>query len=293
MQLARCSRPLAGWFSSVLLAWTVCGSSWAAAPAQSAKPALVRLGGAEFSIPVPDGFVRVDGIHAGVDQALQASVPAGNVLLACFGAMEELPSVRQGQPPAGRTLSLQTLRSVPSAGMTLAEFQQVKQSIHTEMDQLIARHQDQLRALEKQEGERMSQQWKEPAEYKIVNVAPLGVFDESEHSISFSLLSTRQIRMQGRPAPLEFQVAISASTLLLEGKVLYAYCVSPYQSPEDLRWTRERLGRWTQEIRSIQMARQVPVRGAGGGRNRAWYALGAGLLAVGIIVQAGRARKKA
>src|SRR5580765_3756362 len=175
-------RPL--WFDLITGVFIVVLSACEAAE----KDEALQVGDAKIILPAPNGCYRIDGKNDKVDSVLRAAVGDGVRLIAAYGSEIALAEALSGRMSSTQGVSFQAIigTRVERITVTSEKFKKVKAATLADSKAFIE-------GLSKSEmaragSEAMAILQKRATEIKVGETISLGVYDETEESISYALL---------------------------------------------------------------------------------------------------------
>ncbi len=199
----------------------------------------VKVGNEALSIPLPQGFVRYDGINAAIDQVMQRFVAPSNRSLMVIASPLDAERAKAGQPKdLIRFMSLQTARAVENETATLRDFE----TLSAEVEKQFSPGGEGAATLQK-EASKITQNANLGLDLKLGETRMLGIYEKTKQSVDMGLLMKTQVGN----GPVETMVA-AASFLDVKGKVIFLYVYSDYHAQADADWTQAVVKSWRQSI---------------------------------------------
>lgn len=233
----------------VRLALALCSAA-AALPAalaqQPAEPYTASVGLKLLKLPVPAGAVEPSRSVPPLRQMAERMTPPSNRLLALFVEQADETVARAGQPPSmARYYMVQSLRQTEAGSVGVGEFREVRQMLRQQYQQILVQAAPQVQGHLDSAAQAMGRDsGVEGLQLKVGEMKGLDVFDEREHSIS--LLALTQVEVQAGDRVERAPMAMSITTGILQGKVVYFYAYARYTGPADLEWLRQVTRDWVQ-----------------------------------------------
>jgi hypothetical protein len=207
-----------------------------AARIASAELTTVSVGGTSIALPSPEGFFRYDGKSAKVDASNQQAAPAGNRLVADFGSEEALAEVLADRfPKIERNFNVQTTRNIESLAFTPTVFDQMK-SVLRGMVASQTQYRDVVKDIETNVSAAIG------SRFTLGDAIPLGIFDETSDSLSFSVL------MKAQTASGNNVLIAACSVVRVNNRVVSLYATSLYRNKFDIEWARRSVQRWRDAV---------------------------------------------
>jgi hypothetical protein len=169
----------------------------------------VKVGDETLTVPLPPGFVRLDGVNPEVDVFFNKLVSERNRLLMAVAIPEDVKKAKEkGPTEMKRYLVMQTHRRTENKTTSLTDFKATSKQME-----------------------------------KIGELIPLGVLEKSDHSIDFGIPSSRQVDEKAPDT-----VASGGSIVLVRGKVIYVYAYSGYKEKSDMIWVQGAVKAWREAV---------------------------------------------
>jgi hypothetical protein len=198
----------------------------------------VKVGDEMLTVPLPPGFVRLDGVDPKVDAAIEKLVPATNRLLLVAATPEDVKKTKAGRAPElKRYFMTQAFREAENEMFSLREFKETLAAIKKEYGAGAG-----TAKLESEINKEVANK-DLPMKAKVGEMKMLGVFDQSERSIDFGMLASAQV---DEDTPETF--AIGASVALVRGRLIYFYAFSGYKGQSDITWVRDAVKAWREAV---------------------------------------------
>ncbi len=236
----------------------------------------ITIGGKSVAIPLPEGFVRIDGKDSDLDASLKSFVPAMNEGLAVFALPNEAAALLSGKGEGmTRYFMLQTLRSATGKTMTLADFK----SLRSEVRKLLGDGAS-AEGIKKEANDALKKSGNPDA--TIGKLKPLGIVEEGDEFIEAAMLLE---------AGTENAMAHVSSSIVANGKLLYAFGYSQHKGDADVAWTKSAVKDWRKGILAanpggtkkggLSLAGLFP---SGGSQEERVGRIVGGVLGVGIVL---------
>ncbi len=260
-------------------------------PLRAPDVSSIRVGDLLMVIPVPEGYVRIDGIDRQFDRLEESSISWVNRLLANYGTPETRASIEEGKIPYQPTgFNLQIERKMEGQSFTLEQFAEIKEMIKGGLENLTEKYEP---AVGKSEVA-VSDFLQNKAKIEFDTAVPMGVFEDEEHSLGFSIFSkVKLVQEEGVGEELDVTRISACCVTLVRGKPLYLYANSEIDSEAERSWAEKAVRAWRDEIHLINggpipaSSQPVAVNGknssAPGGLDR----LEMIILAAGVLVLGG------
>ena len=212
----------------------------------------VYVGGTPILLPTPKGYYRIDGKNEKIDAILRASVGKNVRPLAWFGSKVALAETISGKMSPDQGVSFQALTGTLIENVTVSpsKFQSLKQDVIKDSKAFVE-------GFDKDYGETagseaMSLLLGKAASLRIGETIPLGVFDESPDSVSYSfLMKLNSVSADGKSKLTSIFVS-AQSHVLLRGRLIQLGCSTNYHNPSDISLVRDLLKQWKDSV--VQLA---------------------------------------
>ena len=210
-----------------------------AVPAWADEPAAqVTVGITRIELPVPEGFVEPTRALPQTRTLGERLTPPANRLLAFFLHRDDVQRMQTGQPPLmQRYFMAQTLRQAEDMLIAQDQFDQVRATLRDQYRSLLSQVgpqvQGQLDATARDMGREAGV---ESLSLKIGELKGLEVFDDRPGSISLLAATRYVVELEG--SKKEIPMAMSITTAIFKGRLVYFYAYAVYQSAADLDWLR-------------------------------------------------------
>lgn len=227
------------------LRWTILIAALVlAARIAGADTATISVGGSAIVLPSPEGFFRFDGKSTKVDSFEQRLLPAGNRMLARFGSEETLAEVLIDHfPKIGRHFSAQSRRSFETIVITPALFNEMKSEMRKSLVASEA-YREAIKELEANAFSATAPPFQPPMTLKVGEMIALGIFEETNESLCFSMLSKVQVSTR----PDSYVSIVAVCTLRVGDRLFYLSSSSPYHDKSDIVWARRSVQRWRDAV---------------------------------------------
>ena len=214
------------WMAGVMLLLAADGAvAQKVGPGPCAARALAVTGDEAALLPLA-GFVEVCRQDTALCRRLSAGYPPSTTTLGFFVPDEEWVAYRRGALQ-GFT---QYLIAQKAGSMSPSAFPGFKQHLHAQQGGIP----DHTRL---------------PAQLEPGSRVPLGIFDESDNSISFGVVMSARPAGTGQAAPIALVATNSA--LALRSRVLYLYVYRRYGTAADIDRAKEQTRAWLGCLRTV------------------------------------------
>lgn len=240
--------PLRRLLGSVLGLLIACVHVLGAGAARAAdEPYTANVGLTLLKLPLPEGYVEPTRSVPQFRQLGERMTPPTNRLLAIFVSKADEAAARTGVPPSmQRYFMVQTFRQSEQGSITLTEFEPVKAMLRQQYQQML----DQSGALVQGQLDKAAREMGRDAgidnlTMKVGEMKGLEVIDERE--LSISLLALTKYAVQAGERTEEIPMAMTITTGITKGKVVYFYAYARYSGAADLQWLRTVTRQWVQQ----------------------------------------------
>lgn len=242
----------------------------------------VVLGGRAVILPAPEGFVRVDGVFAEWDDAIQKILPPGNRLLAKFGSAQDLAELKQSKAPESEVdFNVQILRKFESQEVGTRTFADIRAGIVKEMGAAMKAVESELGKVEGRANDMLD---KKGVASKLSFGKPvvLGVFADNDREVGFSMLLSMQV--DGAAEKPEDVSVVACLITPVNGRLLYLYHTLPYKAEPDQKTAESGVLKWAHAVASANPTVEGPSgKKFGGIFNGSVRAAGIGA-GVGLVI---------
>jgi hypothetical protein len=205
----------------------------------------IQIGEAPLVIPTPQNFVPVTAEMTALTQLLENFVAPQNKRFVSFIPDEFLPAVQRGElPQIIRTVSVQGNKATLDRTFTKSDFAQLKEVIQKQNVDLIKKAEQQIPGLMDKINKKVEEQSAAKLDLSLAGMVPLPPHDESERSMSYSMLVS--YKMTGPDgAPKNFSGVVTTTFMHAKGKLIFTYVNG---GENDLEWSRKISKDWTTAI---------------------------------------------
>ncbi len=227
MRLARSLAPL------------IAGAALLAPAALLAAGITIDIGGQAIQIPLPDGFVRVDGVLPRWDTATEAFISPQNRRALVLGAPDDLKALQAGTAPDfPRSFNVQVARSTERQEFGQRTFRDARAGIKTGIDQVRQQLQAVAASVAAQGNKRFSPENVDEA-LQLSDTAFVGYFRDT----STALGVTMAMKVAGGGAEPE-RVVVAMVMTPVNGRLLNLYANARYASEADRVWAERAVSAW-------------------------------------------------
>jgi hypothetical protein len=205
----------------------------------------VSIGGVSVVIPSPEGFAAVSQNMAALYEFQKQFVGPKNEELVAFIPEGEVPAALKDEiPDVSRRFSAQTSKTSPKITVSTSDFAKLKGLMRSEIEQLVKKVEKDLPGPVADRNAAITNKYGAEFAVSALGMVPLGFHEESDNTLAFSaFVKGTTTDVGGKAVP---QVAVVTATfVLIKGKVLYVYC---FGEQGDLEWSREASKRWVSTI---------------------------------------------
>ena len=218
-----------------------------AAPANAAaeaNPTKIFVGAREISVPLPEGFVRCDGISKDFDQMVAGFLPPTNRLVAYFATAEDAAALR-AETGSGheRSFNIQVIREVENREIGQATFASVRGEIKKGLDASKANADAEVRKVIDQGKAKVKDKRGVDVDLDVTSTTFVGYFDDSDTSLGFSmLLKSREKNEAGED--VTSRTVVAAALVPVNGRLLGLYGNFPYKTEGDREQAEAAVSKW-------------------------------------------------
>ncbi len=197
----------------------------------------VTIGNESLTIPLPEGFTRLDGANKEFDAGMLKLVPSTNRMLLTVALPGDVAKAKASQEfELNRYAMLQTFREGESMKLTLKQFEQIAETMEKQFSE---------GGLLSDAEAKTNQQLKNAdlPDIKVGQMRMIGKMEKTDRSLDLGMLTKLQVGTEG-PQTL----VTGMSTVVVKGKVLYMYVYSSYKGKADADWTRSTVKTWREAV---------------------------------------------
>jgi hypothetical protein len=217
------------WLTLAAALMAACSTGHAAAASRGES-----IGGKEFRLSSPDGYVDLCAQDSEAAQAFAQEVPPANEFLGCYTTPSDLEAwATRAGGVFESYLVVSVMKDTIGRTVSPAEFaafrRQVNAQVSTLHEKLAPLLEDHISKVEKATSE------KEGVAIRVEpgQTVPLGVFDEAENYIASAWLVSNQFFVDDTPI-LSSKIRISTA-VLVHGKVLVLFTIGEYRQASDTK----------------------------------------------------------
>jgi hypothetical protein len=212
-------------------------------PAIAGDSTRIQIGTTEIVFPVPNGFSDPSQRAPRINATVEALTVPQKRFLVMFASEQDIELVAVDRDPKMALYYVaQTFRQTESATLSIDLFKNTKQIIREQFMTLSPMSTSVLQTvLQNFLSER-------GASSGTVTVKPLGVFDETEHSISATNITTATAK--SGDVAISDSTVVSITTAMIHGKFVYLQVCSDLSGAEDVLSNQKASREWTRAILS-------------------------------------------
>lgn len=200
----------------------------------------IDVGGASIQIPVPDGFVRVDGVLPRWDTATAAFISPQNRRALVLGAPDDLKALQAGEAPAfPRSFNVQVARGTERQEFGERTFRDARAGIKTGIDQVRQQLQTVAASVAAQGNERFAPENVDEA-LRLSDTAFVGYFRDT----STALGVTMAMKIAGGGTAEPERVVVALVMTPVNGRLLNLYANARYTNEADRAWAERAVSAW-------------------------------------------------
>ncbi len=219
----------------------------ALSPAHAAQTTTVTIGSTSIRLPAPDGFTEVGQDSPDIMARFTTFTPPSNKLLAVYVTHADAALLRQGrQADLSRYIMVQTHRRSLEQDMSQAEFDQLRDIIRNQQQQLLEQGRKRANELLQERRSQISSQTGSDTQLSVQDMALKGVFTDTPRVISMAAVNKYNVQVEGRPS--SFEVAGASSVIYVKNKSLFVYVFEKYEGARNLENIRNTSTVWSQKI---------------------------------------------
>ena len=214
----------------------------------------ISIGDQSINIPAPEGFYEVSHLSEEVRKIGETFIPPDNRLLAIFVSgknfgrlmKDEWNWVRDYSGLGDKYMIVQGYRKDENKNVQKLEFEAFKEHIKQQHNIVYEKIKDRVDVIIKKGVEQISQEYDVSLDLKVDTPVPLGVFMDKTDVIGFASLMKGQALLNG--TSVSRLVVVGTSFLKMQGKILFVYVYSNFDTSEDLDWVRTASSTWVDQI---------------------------------------------
>ena len=219
----------------------------ALSPAHAAQTTTVTIGSTPIYLPAPDGFTEVGQGSPDIMARFTTFTPPSNKLLAVYFTHADATRLRQGQQPdLSSYIMVQTHRRSLEQDMSQAEFDNLRNIIRTQQQELLEQGRKRANELLHERRSQISSQTGANTQLSVQDMALKGVFADTPRVISLAAVNKYNVQVDGKPS--SFEVAGASSVIYLKNKSLFVYVFEKYEGAHNLENIRNTSTVWSQKI---------------------------------------------
>jgi len=211
---------------------------------------VVRVGGQDVKLLALQGFVEVSKVFPGVTRIFESFVPPESKMLAWFAHTNDVEKEFRGE--AGtfrRALQVQIMSAIASANYDLKSFADVRADLRNTFKQSSVTVPDQP------DWDRLLAKYRVSVEKPV----PLGIFHDQEDFLVFGMLFRGKVSDGNKQK--DYVQCVANTLLLVNGKVLFLYVKTPFETKADIEWAKSYAKDWANEVIKVNgVAAPVPQR---------------------------------
>lgn len=212
----------------------------------------VKVNGMEVRIPLPAGYVRIDGVNEEFDRVKRSFLPATNRLLLDIGLEEARSALLRGvESEMGRSMNVQVLRVLEEKNLSVKDFADYRKELRKQFASMegSAKILDpELRKISERGSKELSKASGSEVEVSVTTIDTLGVLSEDDDHLAFGMELEIGVAAEGAAATERGYVA--GTFLRVHGKVINLYCNSDSNAPAERKWALETIQSWQAAILS-------------------------------------------
>ena len=213
----------------------------------------VDVGGQGLYLPAPAGFHEISLLSPETRKLAETLTPPSNRLLAVFVSESDLGRIMKGESPElQRYMFMQAYRQLEKSDISGAQFSKLVAQVKQQQYTLLEKSKDQVDSVIDRASGKISKDYGISLKVNIGEPVPLGVFMEKSDAVGFAMLAKCHGAAEGQQVDL--LMAGGTSLVRVNGKILYAYVYSRYETQKDLDWVRATSSSWADQLLTAQVA---------------------------------------
>jgi len=201
----------------------------------------VEVGGRMIRLPLPEGTLRIDGINPEADRVTAAMLPESNRFLARFERVDGA-----GGDGERRDFNAQALRSLENQEIGTATFSSMKQGLKAELDKAGDAIREEVAKIPGRAEDALRDVFDVDAALSVTDSAVLGYFGDSPTSLGFTMVAKVVTTVGDETA--EGKVVAAAMMVPVNGRLIYLYANSAFESDADRKWAEQAVTAWRDAV---------------------------------------------
>lgn len=212
---------------------------------RAVSAATIVVGETEIEIPNPSSFSEVTPDMATLYEFQKQFVAHTNVEFLAFISDRDVPTALKNEiPELERRFTVQTAKSLVNLSVTKKSFEELKQIIKTQNDEIVKKAEAAIGKTIVKINENITDQYDVDLALSVSQIIPLPAHAETERSLAYSAFIKYNINDEaGNPS--SFVAVMTATFVHVKGKVLFLYS---YAEESGLDWSRNLSTQWSSAV---------------------------------------------
>jgi len=207
--------------------------------------ATIMIGKTALEIPSPPGFSEVTPQMSTLFEVQKRFVASTNVEFLTFISKADVPVALNGEIPAlERRFTVQTAKALVNLSVTRGEFEELKQVIKTQNDEIVKKAEAAIGKNIESINEIFTDRYDIDLALSISQMVPLPAHAETERSLAYSAFIKYNVNDE-TGNPTTFVAVMTATFVYVKSKVLFLYS---YAGESDLDWSRNISKQWSNAL---------------------------------------------
>jgi hypothetical protein len=205
----------------------------------------VSIGDVTVVIPSPEGFAAVTQNMAALYEFQKQFVGPTSEELVAFIPEGDVPAALKDEiPDLSKRFSTQIAKKAVNLTLSASDFAKLKDLVKSQNEELVKQVEKTLPGLLADRNAAITKKYGAQFAVSPLGMGPLAFHDESDRTLAFSAFVQGTTNdAAGKATP--YIAVVTATFVLLKGKVLHLYC---FGEEGDLEWSREASKRWASAI---------------------------------------------
>jgi hypothetical protein len=205
----------------------------------------IRVGIVQLQIPLPNSFVPITPNMTNVSKFLGAWIASDETRFAAFVSEPDFQSATSNVfPKLVRWFSVEAMTKTIPLDFTTNQFFDFKNYFRKQNEELVRQVEKEMPGTIEELNSNIENQLEWNVKIKSINSLPLPIHDESDYSITFSMLVNSHIAGASQE-PKGYITAVTTTVIYVKGKMLFIYVNG---GEKDLEWTRKQSAEWVKAI---------------------------------------------
>lgn len=221
------------------VAWrgVLAGTLLAASALAHADDVALDIGGRSILVPLEPGYVAVSERSPELHRWGQAALPASNRLVETFHTEANLAALLRGELADGHYYMVQTMRSVESTDVSLADWQAMQSGITRGM--VDSRTRDSVHADDAARSARLSEVAGREVAMRFGELEAPEIYARTRETVRFLMNIPAKVEVEGEV--VELSIGAAGAMVLVKDRIVFVYWYAVPASPESIDEARRKL----------------------------------------------------